>query len=278
MKNFEQPKNWYNEVVDTYTLEQRNNWYSEVANAYHKTRPRYPQELICHAVEVAQLQNKAIILEVGCGPGTATAAFARLGFSMVCLDPSHAACQLARQNCANYPEVEIKNTTFEDWELKSEKFDAVLAATSFHWVSPEIGYPKAAAALKDSGFLILLWNKEPQPRYEVYQALKQVYQAHAPSLAHYENRETQEKILQGLGQNMINSGLFKDLVYEQLACEVTYRIDDYLKLLSTLSPYIRLEPQKRNSLFESLREVLEKNCGRSIQTSYLSAFHIARKI
>lgn len=278
MKNFEQPKSWYSEVADIYTSEQRKNWYSEVANAYNKTRPHYPQELICRAVEVAQLQKDAIILEVGSGPGTATTAFATFGFSMVCLEPSHEACQLARQNCVNYPKVEIRNTTFEDWDLETKKFDAVLAATSFHWVSPEIGYPKAAAGLKDSGFLMLLWNKEPQPDYEVYQALKQVYQAHAPSLARYEDRATQEKILQGLGQNMINSGLFKDLVYEQLACEITYSIDDYLTLLSTLSPYIRLEPQQRNYLFVCLREVLEKNCGYSIQTSYLSAFHIARQI
>ena len=277
MKDFEQPKNWYNEVADTYSSEQRKNWYSEVANAYNKTRPRYPKELICRAVELAQLQKDAIILEVGCGPGTATTAFARFGFSMVCLEPSQEACQLARHNCVNHPEVEIKNTTFEDWELESKRFNAVLAATSFHWVSPEIGYPKAAAALKNNAFLMLLWNKEPQPQYEVYQALNEVYQTQAPSLARYEDRETQEKILRGLGQNIINSGLFKDLVYEQLECEVTYSIDDYLTLLSTLSPYIRLEPQKRNSLFEGLREVLEKKCGSSIQTSYLSAFHIAPK-
>ena len=57
MKDFEQPKNWYSEVADTYSSEQRKNWYSEVANAYNKTRPRYPKELICRAVELAQLQK-----------------------------------------------------------------------------------------------------------------------------------------------------------------------------------------------------------------------------
>lgn len=259
-------------------LEQKRNWYSEVAEAYNKARPRYPQELIHRAVELAQLPANAIILEVGCGPGTATTAFAQLGLSMVCLEPSQEACFLARQNCLQYPAVEIKNTTFEEWELETERFNAVIAATSFHWIPSEIGYPKAAAALQDNGSLMLLWNKEPQPPDEVYQALNEVYQAQAPSLARYEDRETQEEILRGLGQNIINSGLFKGLVYEHLACEVTYTIDDYLMLLSTLSPYIALEPQKRDSLFDSLREVLEKNCFMSFQCSYISAFHIAQKI
>ena len=274
----EQRKSWFHQVADTYTSEQRKNWYTEVVDAYNKVRPRYPKQLIGRVVELAQLPPQAGILEIGCGPGTATVEFAQLGFSMICLEPSASACQLARQNCAQYPNVEIKNTTFEDWELETEKFNAVLAASSIHWLSPEIAYPKAAAALQNNGSLILLWNKEPQPPYEVYQILNQVYQAQAPSLARYEDKSTQENILRGLGQDMINSNQFKDFVYEQFMCEVTYSVDDYLTLLSTYSPYIQLESHQRDSLFENLREVLEKNGISSIQTSYLSAFHIAQKM
>lgn len=277
MKESEQTKSWYSEVTDAYTSQQRKNWYSEIADAYNRVRPRYPYEKICRAIELAQLDKDATILEVGCGPGTATTAFARLGFSMVCLEPSQEACFLARQNCAHYPDVEIMNITFEEWELETERFNAVLAATAFHWVSPEIAYPKAADALKDNGSLILLWNTAPQPRYEVYQVLEQVYQALAPSLAGYEERKTQQQSLRRQGQAVINSGRFKGLVSEQLVCEVTYSIDDYLALLSTLSPYIRLDPQKRDALFEGLRETLERTCG-NIQASYLCAFHIAQKI
>jgi SAM-dependent methyltransferase len=286
MKDTERTKNWYSEVAATYTSgylalptsEQRKTWYSKVADAYDRARPRYPQELISCAFEVAQLEKDAIILEVGCGPGTATVSFARHGFSMVCLEPSQEACFLARQNCAPYPLVEIKNTSFEEWELETERFNAVLAATAWHWISPKIGYPKASAALQVNGSLILLWNTAPQPSYEVYQALNEVYQTHAPSLARYEEKSTQEEKLRRFGETVIDSGRFKDLVSEQLACEVTYSIDNYLMLLSTLSSYIVLDPEKRNSLFEGLREVLERNCGGSIHVSYLSAFHIAQKI
>ncbi len=117
----------------------------------------------------------------------------------------------------------------------------------------------------------------PQPPYDIYQASREVYQALAPSLARYEDKKIQEESLRGLGQNMLDSGLFKDLAYEQLANEVTYSIDDYLTLLNTLSSYKVLEPQKRNALFEGLWEIIDKNYGSSIQVSYLSAFHIAQK-
>ncbi|WP_414625023.1 class I SAM-dependent methyltransferase [Calothrix sp. CCY 0018] len=277
MNNSEQIQNSYKNYRNDYSLEQRKNWYSKVADAYNKTRPRYPQELINRTVELAKLSKNTKILEIGCGPGTATTEFAKLGFSMVCLEPSQEACNLARQNCAGFPNVEIINTTFEEWELQANTFNTVLAATSFHWVSPEVGYPKLEKALKDDGNLILLWNKEPQPSYEVYQILDEVYQKQVPSLSRYEDRGTRERILRELGENVVKSGLFKDLIFECMECQRSYSIDDYLTLLSTLSPYIALDSQQRDALFNDLRDTLRKNFGDTIETSYLSAFHVAWK-
>jgi methylase of polypeptide subunit release factors len=113
----QQSQSWYSQVASTHTPEQRKNWYGEVAEAYNRVRPRYPQKLIARAVEVAQLPVDASILELGSGPGIATTAFAELGFSIVCLEPSLEACQVLQKNCSTYPQVEIRNTTFEDWEL-----------------------------------------------------------------------------------------------------------------------------------------------------------------
>ncbi|MEG4799433.1 class I SAM-dependent methyltransferase [Microcoleus sp. ARI1-B5] len=280
VKASEKNQEWYSEYIASYTYEQRKEWYSEIADAYKKTRPRYPQELINRVVELAELPSNANILEIGCGPGIATVPFAEFGFAMLCLEPSQPACQLARQNCATYPSVEIKNQTLEEWELEADKFNAVLAATSFHWVSPEIRYQKTAAALKDKGSLILLWNAGVLPQDEIYRVLHQVYQNQAPSLAEYHAKEraNQAESIKEIGQNVIDSGLYDDLIYEQLVSQITYSIEDYLALLKTYSVYIALDDEKRNYLLASLREALEKNCGNNIKASYLSAFHIAQKI
>lgn len=268
-----QARGWYNNH-----LEQKKTWYSEVAAAYNRVRPRYSKKLIDRVVEVAQLPSNGTILEIGCGPGTATTTFAQLGFSMVCLEPSPDAYHLAQQNCEPYPNVKIVNTTFEEWELEPQQFDAVLAATSFHWVSPEVSYQKAATALQDNGALILLWNMTLQPAYEVYQTLDEIYQTHAPSLAGYETREKREGNLSKFEQFVLNSGQFENLVSDQVECEVTYSIDDYLALLSTYSPYIALKPPQRETLFQRLKQTLKKESSKDIQLSYLSAFQIARKV
>lgn len=276
---FEEVQNWYQNFAANYTLQQRKDWYSGVADEYEQARPSYPQELINRAVEIAQLPQNAVILELGCGPGKATTAFAEKGFSMICLEPSQQASEIAKRNC-DYKNVEIVNTSFEEYLLDNKRFDAVLAANAWHWMPPEIKYKKAADALKDQGHLILLWNLTPQLPYEVYQAIdEEVYQIQAPTLAltKNENRETQEEILAGFGRDVIESGLFNNLVSEHIVCEATYSIDRYLMLLNTGSNYRVLEPQQKENVFNGLREVLSRH-GASVPVSYLAAVQVAKKI
>lgn len=259
-------------------LEQRKHWYSPAAEAYNQVRPHYPSELIERVVEVAQLSSSSTILEVGCGPATATTSFATLDCSMLCLEPNPDFFQLAQRNCQSYPHVEIQNLSFEEWELETGKFDAMLAASSFHWIPPDVGYPKAASALRPDGYLILLWNKELQPRYEVYQLLSDIYQIHAPSLARYEDRATQEEILKGLGQMVTDSGKFKNLVEGQVESQVTYTVEQYLMLLNTYSEYLKLPLPQKQALFEALQHKIEQDLGGKIELSYVSGFHIAQPI
>jgi SAM-dependent methyltransferase len=273
MQESEQDRSYYAQE-----LQQRKTWYSSVADAYNKTRPRYPQAIVDRVVELSHLTPNSIILELGCGPGNATVSFAQKGFSMTCLEPAPGSFQLAKQNCTNYPNVEIINTSFEEWQLPTHTFDAVLAASSIHWMSPDIVYAKASQALSDRGFLILLWNiVSLYPPYEIYQTLQDLYQLHAPTLAKYEDREAQIEKVIGLAQKAIDSGKFENFVSDRIDCEITYSAEDYLSLLSTLSPYIALDLADRNSLFSGLREKIENNFGGIVNISYSSVFHVAQK-
>jgi SAM-dependent methyltransferase len=259
-------------------LEERRSWYSAAAAAYNRVRPRYPVDLIDRAIALAQIPPKAKILEIGCGPGIATVEFARRGFSMVCVEPSLEMCQFARQNCAEAPNVEIQNTSFEEWDLQANSFDAVLAATSFHWIPPEIACSKAADALRESCPLILLWNVVPSPSYEVFQVLEAVYRDCAPSLAKYRSREQEKLNLQAFNQTVIDSGRFQALISDEVVYKITYNTDDYLMLLSTLSHYIALEPEVRNALFAGLRDKIDLYLGGAIELEHLCTFEIMQKL
>jgi SAM-dependent methyltransferase len=258
--------------------ELRKAWYSPVAEVYQATRPSYPSELIGKAVSAAKLSSSSRILEIGCGPGTATVTFAQLGCPMVCLEPNPDFCAMARMNCQPYPSVQVINQSFEDWDPEPEAFDAVLAASSMHWIPAEIGYAKASHALKKDGFLILLWNKEPQPSASLQEAIAEVYQRHAPALGRTEDRATQERILSGLGQMMFDSGRFHNLVTATVECSLIYTADQFIALLGTYSPYLKLDPLSRSALFTGLRQFLVEQSEVEILLSYLSAYHVAQKI
>ena len=248
----------WTEVVKDYAgkdLESRKSWFGSVAESYNRVRPRYPQAVIAHAIQLAQLPLKAKILELGCGPAIATLPFAQLGFSLLSLEPNREASELAKLNCAEYPDVEIQNLAFEEWHLECDRFDAVLAATSWHWIDQAIAYAKSAAALKAKGSLILLWNTPPQLDQETYELVHQVYETLAPSIpiyARHEGRANHQADFMKLSKMIINSGYFENVKYESASHQVNYSLDDYLLLLSTLSPYIALAEENRSNLFANL--------------------------
>lgn len=261
-------------LKNIYRYADRSSWYSAVASAYDRTRPRYPAEILSCMQQIAQLQPGKAVLEIGAGPGIASVELAKLGAKMVCLEPSLPACELARRKCAAYPNVKFVNTTFEEY-VSDRRFDAVIAATSFHWVTLEIRNQKTARVLKNNGLLILLWNTPPQPSYEVHQSLTQAYQTHAPELAKHEELQSYHENLTKIGEEVIDSGYFRDLFTKQVISKVTYSIDDYLTLLTTLSPYIRLESQQRTRLLAELKQILQRNYGNCLELSYLSLLQIA---
>ncbi|MBE9046155.1 methyltransferase domain-containing protein [Pleurocapsales cyanobacterium LEGE 10410] len=263
-------------LANIYRCADKSSWYSGVASAYDRTRPRYPAKILACMQEIAKLQPGKAILEIGAGPGIASVELAKLGAKLICLEPSLPACELAQRKCATYyPNVEFVNTTFEEYELGDRQFDAVIATTSFHWVTPEIRNQKTARALKNNGLLILLWNTPPQPSYEVHQSLTKAYQAYAPELAKYEEHQNHQKNLAKIGEAVIESGYFRDMLDEQIISTVTYSVDDYLTLLSTLSPYINLEPEQRSKLFAELKRILQPNYSGGLELSYLSLLQIA---
>jgi ubiquinone/menaquinone biosynthesis C-methylase UbiE len=276
-------------LKNIYRCANKNTWYDSVASAYDRTRPRYPRQILAWMQETANLQGKSV-LEIGAGVGIATVELAQLGAKIVCLEPSKSACAITRDKCAAYGNVEVINTTFEEWELGQQKFDAVVAATSFHWVTPEFRYTKTAAALTDNGLLILLWNTPPQLSYELYQSCQSIYQIYAPELDKYESHQDHQQNIGEIARKAIASGYFQDLITHEAIVSVNYTVDDYLTLLSTLSPYIRLTSDRRQTLFTQLKTELKRlseevYASRSLsrpnqqqlELSYLSLLQIAHK-
>jgi SAM-dependent methyltransferase len=259
-------------------LEQRAHWYSPAAQAYDKARPRYPAGLISHVAHLTRVSSFSRILEVGCGPGTLTTTFAGFECAILCVEPNPDFCELARRNCQSFRNVTIKQFTFEEWPLERSAFDVIVSASAFHWVQPEVGYPKAADALRDYGYLVLLWNKEPQPNSDVQQLFAEIYNQHGlSSLGQNETEATQQHMLNGLVQPAIASGQFKEVTSKRVRVDVNYTAEDYILLLSTFSPYLCLDESLRTNLFAALCSKINDELMGRIDLSYTSSANIFQK-
>jgi SAM-dependent methyltransferase len=146
------PDNW----PVSETREPLRRTFDTAADLYEAARPSYPKELFDDVAELAGLEPGDPVLEIGCATGKATRSMLERGFSVVCVEMGRQLAEHARRNLAGLP-VEIHVAPFEDWEGELGAFKLVYAATTWHWIDPEVRYRKAHRLLRSGGHLAL-WS------------------------------------------------------------------------------------------------------------------------
>ncbi len=228
------------------------------ARLYDKFRPGYPEPLFEDLVQLSGIPEDGRILEIGPGTGLATLPLARRGLSILGLELGASMARLCRKNCREFPKVEIRNTTFEDWEVEPEAFDLVLAATAFHWIPYKNAYPRCVKALKSHGSLALLWNFPELPDTKFYHDLHEIYRRLVPR-PHLS--PPPELRIERQRKKIVNSGLFGPVTILCYPWQSEYTADRYIGLLKTMSDHAILAPQVRRNLFRAIRRLIDDNGG-----------------
>jgi SAM-dependent methyltransferase len=215
--------------------------------------------LIDKAIELSSLQRGGRLLEIGCGPGTATVPLLERGFDLTCVEPSSGMLDVARVTCKGFENVKFHETAFSDYELTEVLFDAIVAATSFHWTIDEPSIHKVHRLLDKDRCFVLLWNLPPEPsrciRDNVADALgctKPFYFGDFSEAEHRSNIRT--KVIDRIAA----SGLFHEFSHDEVTTKKNTNSDDYLAFVRTLSPYIRLEQKERQVFFGKAGDVLDE--------------------
>ncbi len=260
-------------------LENRKDWYAASTVAYAQYRAPYVTEVIEQVCAEFPKKSDLKLLEVGSGPGNASQHFVQRDYDMTCVEPNTTACVFARKRFENFPNVNIINSTFEEWADENQrKFDGAIASTSFHWLDAETRCQRLSDLLNSEGKMVLLWCTAPQPEKYVYQYLDPIYQEYMTTFADYENFETQRQNINRISQELVTSGYFADLKHFEAVGDRRYTPEEYLSLLTTLSPYIALSEEKRTAFFKELRVVFNSNKIEQFHTKYICAAHVAVKV
>lgn len=250
--------------------------FDSAAALYQRVRPEYPPALYERLLEVTGLHPPAPLLEVGCATGKATLPLARLGFRITALEPGAALAAAARANLAGY-EVDLVEARFEDWEPNGAVFDLVFAVTAWHWVEPEVRYPKAAAVLRPHGHLAV-WGAGhviPFDGDPFFEEIQEVY----------------EKIGEGFPPGSVTprpgelpderaeieaSGFFEVIETRQYDWETVHDAESYIDLLNTFSGHIAMAEWQRNRLYAEIRRHLAERDDGRLRRHWGGVLQIAR--
>ena len=156
--------------------------FDEMPELYDRVRPSYPDELFVDLAAITGILPGSPVLEVGCGTGQATRSLAAAGLREVAVEAGDGMAAVARRRFGGFDNVEVETSTFEDWASRGRRFDLVLAAASWHWVDPEVGWPKVHALLNPGGWMALIGNvvvrRPGEP--EVYAATADLHEQYLP--------------------------------------------------------------------------------------------------
>ena len=255
--------------------------FNSAASEYDAIRPGYPDALIEDVITLSSLPENPRLLEIGCGTGQATRSFAPRGYEILCLDIGPDLIARAQENLRAFPRVRFENVSFENWEAEPQPFDLVYSATAFHWIPPAVGYPKAAHVLRPGGTLAVFSNEHPYIYTGFFDEVQAVYNRLVPEWQ-VEGKPAPARLhtndeIHAEAAFIDSMGLFAPVIVRTYPWKRTYTTAEYLILLNTYSNHRNLEEPRRQTLYQSIADLIERRYGGRVEKEYLGVLFLARK-
>jgi SAM-dependent methyltransferase len=197
------------------------------------------------------------LLDVGTGTGIAARQFQAAGGRVLGVEPDARMADFARRTG-----VETEVAKFEDWDSAGREFDAVIAATAWHWVDPAAGAAKAARVLRPGGLLVPFWHvSEPPP--EVTQAFVTAFRRAVPDSpfafpqAPGQALEAYQGLLATAAGGIRAAGEFSDPEQWRYSWKQPYRRDEWLDQLPTSGALTRVPPDRLAEVLASVGAAID---------------------
>ncbi|NUP82548.1 MAG: class I SAM-dependent methyltransferase [Nonomuraea sp.] len=223
---------------------------------YHRTRPRYPDEMVARIVAESPGRD---VLDVGVGTGIAARQFKDAGCEVYGVDVDDRMAELARRDG-----IEVEVSAFETWDPAGRTFDAVVSAQTWHWVDPIAGPVKAAQVLRPGGRLALFWNVFEPPAH-LGKALAEVYRRVMPDIPAYGQSGSAvaaySALLGKVTDGIRAAGAFSEPEQWRYEWERHYTRDEWLEQVPTHGGHSRLSPERQKELLDGIGAALDAQGG-----------------
>lgn len=257
--------------------------FDEVPQLYERVRPGYPDELFTDLAGIAGLDAGSSVLEVGCGTGQATRSLAALGCRLTAVEPGRRLAALARQRLATSRNVTVETSTFEAWDDRGGRFDALVAASAWHWVDPAIGWRRAHEVIKPHGWLALLGHvvirRPGEP--EMYAETADLHERYSPGNPDWGHPPLADEVRAtdtGWGTVEDLAGRFGPTIVRWYPTVQWFDGSGFADLLRTQSLYLRLAPNVREPLLDAIAERIRTRMGDRAARRYLSVLRVGQRV
>jgi SAM-dependent methyltransferase len=258
----------------------RRGTFDEAAELYDRVRPTYPAALVDDLVTLSGIAPTGRVLEIGIGTGQLTRALAERGYEIVGVELGPGLAAVAHRNLTRFPFVTVVNAAFEEWELPERQFDLVVAASSFHWLDPELRVAKSADALRRGGALATIGTNHvaggTEPFFvDVMACYERWDPADATAWPGYASPLPQAEEIRSDSDELDRSGRFGQATFRRHLWDESYSAAAYIDTLLTYSGHRALDEEQREGLLACIRELIDSQYGGRITKRYLFDLRVA---
>lgn len=230
-------------------------WFDESPETYDRARPSYPEPLWDELFKV--LPPAPSIIEIGPGTGKATEPLLARGATVTACEPGPRLARFLRRKLST-GSLTVVRDRFESADVPFGTFDAVVAATSFHWLDPAVRLLKARAVLRPGGFLAVIdTNQVADPADRGYFAASQpIYRRYfpgEPAVAPVPGRH----VVPAAFEELRRSGLFEQASLYRYDWDQRYDTARYLDLVRSYSTTARMDPSAREPFLAELASLID---------------------
>jgi SAM-dependent methyltransferase len=256
--------------------------FDEVPELYDRVRPGYPDELFDDLAAVTGMTEHSAVLEIGCGTGQATCSLAARGYAVTAVEPGAGMLAVARGRVGAFPAVRTERSTFEEWDDRGRRFDVLVAASSWHWVDPAVGWPRAHEVLRPGGWMALLGNvvvrRPGEP--EVYAETADLHARFSPGNPDWGHPPLADEVRatsEGWGPTGDPGELFDAPIARWYPTVQWFDGEGFADLLRSTSPYRKLDRDVREPLLDAVAERIRTRMGDRVPRRYLSMLRAGRR-
>ena len=258
------------------TREELRGRFDEDAERYDRARPGYPSALVDDLVELTGAPHE--VLEVGCGTGQLTVPLAERGCRITAVDLGTGMAAAARRKLAEFPGVHVHVGAFEAVPLAADYFDAVVSATAFHWVDPEVRLHRAADALRPGGALALVTTDHVNGGtedffIEVQECYLRWDEDTPPGLRLPHANDVMATPM--LAPDQPGRSRFGRQATRSYTVDISYTAGEYIDTLLTYSGHRAMRPGNQAGLLDCIATLIDKHYGGGVVKRYLNRLYVA---